>query len=260
MSIGTRLGAFLLVLLGTFGTAYAIGEKLPGHDHSGHSHTHGPSSLVPPGFENNGYRVVTDGVEVNGTTRVATFHFEMTDGMRVTDLPESHGARLHVVLVRPDLSGFQHIHPEIQPDGSWQVTLDQPGAWHVVFDGAPAGTPVVVSANLDDEVAVEPQPLPEPDDDITVAGVRLVRNGLDFDVTAEDGGPATGLQPYLGMAAHLIAVREGDLSYIHLHPTMEMDGMFMFGNALPQSGTYRIFLQFMRNGEVVTAPFTVVQP
>lgn len=260
MSIGTRLGAFLLVLLGTFGTAYAIGEKLPGHDHSGHSHTHGPSSLVPPGFENNGYRVVTDGVEVNGTTRVATFHFEMTDGMRVTDLPESHGARLHVVLVRPDLSGFQHIHPEIQPDGSWQVTLDQPGAWHVVFDGAPAGTAVVVSANLDDEVAVEPQPLPEPDDDITVAGVRLVRKGLDFDVTAEDGGPATGLQPYLGMAAHLIAVREGDLSYIHLHPTMEMDGMFMFGNALPQSGTYRIFLQFMRNGEVVTAPFTVVQP
>jgi len=259
MSIGTRLGAFLLVLLGTFGTAYAIGEKLPGHDHSGHSHTHGPSSLVPPGFENNGYRVVTDGVEVNGTTRVATFHFEMTDGMRVTDLPESHGARLHVVLVRPDLSGFQHIHPEIQPDGSWQVTLDQPGAWHVVFDGAPAGTPVVVSANLDDEVAVEPQPLPEPDDDITVAGVRLVRNGLDFDVTAEDGGPATGLQPYLGMAAHLIAVREGDLSYIHLHPTMEMDGMFMFGNALPQSGTYRMFLQFMRNDEVVTAPFTVVQ-
>ena len=260
MSIGTRLGAFLLVLLGTFGTAYAIGEKLPGHDHSGHNHTHGPTDLVPPGFENNGYRVVTDGIETNGTTRVATFHLEMTDGMRVTNLPESHGARLHVVLVRPDLSGFQHIHPEIQPDGSWQVTRDQPGAWHIVFDGAPDGNPVVVSANLDDETAVEAQPLPEPDDDVTVAGVRLVRQGLDFYVTAEDGGPATGLQPYLGMAAHLIAIREGDLSYVHLHPTMEMDGMFMFGSAMSQPGTYRIFLQFMRNGEVVTAPFTVVQP
>ena len=259
MSVWARLGAFLLVLLGTFGTAYAVGEKLPGHNHAGHNHSHGPSSLVAPGFENNGYRVVTDSVEVNGTTRVATFHLEMTDGMRVTDLPETHGARLHVVLVRPDLSGFQHIHPEIRDDGSWVVTLEEPGAWHIVFDGAPDGNPVVVSANLDDEVAVEAQALPAADDDITVAGVRLVRDGLDFYVTAEDGGPATGLQPYLGMAAHLIAIREGDLSYVHLHPTMEMDGMFMFGNALPQPGTYRTFLQFMRNGEVVTAPFTVVQ-
>lgn len=257
MSVSARLGAFLLVLLGTFGTAYAVGEKLPGHNHSGHNH--GTAGLVAPGYENNGYRVVTDGVQLDGSTRVATFHFEMTDGMRVTDLPEVHAARLHVVLVRPDLSGFQHIHPEIAADGSWSVTLDQPGQWHVVFDASPDGNPVVVSANLDDEVEVPQQPLPEPDDDITVDGVRLVRKGLDFYVTAEDGGPATGLQPYLGMAAHLIAVREGDLSYIHLHPTMEMDGMFMFGSALPQPGTYRMFLQFMRNDEVVTAPFTVVQ-
>jgi hypothetical protein len=260
MTVKARLAAFLLVLFGTFGTAYAVGEKLPGHNHAGHSHTHGPATLVAPGFENNGYRVVTDSVETTGTTRVATFHLEMTDGMRVTELPEQHGARLHVVLVRPDLSGFQHIHPEIRSDGSWQVTLDEQGPWHIVFDGAPGGTPVVVSANLDDETATTMQPLPEADDDVTAAGVRLVRKGLDFYVTAEDGGPATGLQPYLGMAAHLIAIREGDLSYVHLHPTMEMDGMFMFGDKLPQPGTYRTFLQFMRDGDVVTVPFTVVQP
>ena len=58
MSVGARLGAFLLVLLGTFGTAYAVGEKLPGHNHGGH--THGPGSVVPPGFESNGHRLVTE--------------------------------------------------------------------------------------------------------------------------------------------------------------------------------------------------------
>ena len=28
-----RLGSFALILAGTFGTAYALGERLPGHNH-----------------------------------------------------------------------------------------------------------------------------------------------------------------------------------------------------------------------------------
>jgi hypothetical protein len=93
MSVGARLGAFLLVLLGTFGTAYAVGEKLPGHSHSGH--THGPGSVVPPGFESNGHRLVTDSVKgADGEPRLLTFHLEMTDGMRVTEFDDNHGALL----------------------------------------------------------------------------------------------------------------------------------------------------------------------
>ncbi|MEY4340096.1 MAG: hypothetical protein RLZ14_1946 [Actinomycetota bacterium] len=257
MSVWARLGAFVLVLLGTFGTAYSLGEKLPGHSHS-HNHSHGPSSLVAPGFENNGYTLVTDGIAVDGGVRTATFHLEKS-GTRVTNFPEAHGARLHTVLVRPDLSDFSHIHPTIADDGSWSVTVDQPGQWHLVFDTTPDNNPVVVSANLDDETKVEPTPLPAADDDVVVSGLHIVRTGLDFTVTAEDGTPATGLEPYLGMAAHLIAVRDGDLSYVHLHPTMEMTGMFMFGTKLPQPGTYRLFLQFGLRGDVITVPFTAVQ-
>jgi hypothetical protein len=40
----------------------------------------------------------------------------------------------------------------------------------------------------------------------------------------------------------------------------EMDGMFMFGDTLPQPGTYRLFLQFGHNGTLLTIPFTVAQP
>jgi len=261
MSVGARLGAFLLVLLGTFGTAYAVGEKLPGHNHSGH--THGPGSVVPPGFESNGYRLVTDSVKgADGEPRLLTFHLEMTDGMRVTEFAENHGALLHTIVVRPDLSGFQHLHPDIADDGSWQVPLDEPGQWHMVFDLLPAeaSNPVVVSANSDDEVAVEPVPLPEPDDDVTVDGLRVVRDGLNFTVTNDDGSAVTDLEPYLGNAAHLVALRQGDLAYVHLHATDEMPGMFMFGSALPEAGTYRLFLQFGHDGDVVTVPFTVTEP
>lgn len=47
MRVGSRLGAFALVLLGTFATSYVVGEKLPGHHHGGGGHTHS-TSFVPP--------------------------------------------------------------------------------------------------------------------------------------------------------------------------------------------------------------------
>lgn len=267
MGVRGRLTAFLIVLLGTFGTAYSLGEKLPGHSHAdGHSHSHGPASVVPPGFEFGNYQLVTDSVTGgDGTPRTLTFHLQMKDGMRITEFQMVHEALLHTIVVRPDLSGFQHLHPDIADDGSWQVTLDEPGQWHLVFDSTPAGenAPVVVSANADDEVQVEAVPLPAPDDDVVVEGLRIIRDGVNFNIINADGTPAQGLEPYLGQAAHLVAIRQGDLAYVHLHPTMEMVGMFMFGPAtgsgLPEPGTYRMFLQFGYRGDVLTVPFTVVQ-
>ncbi|MBI4935834.1 MAG: hypothetical protein HY828_18280 [Actinobacteria bacterium] len=263
MSVGARLGVFLLVLLGTFGTAYAVGERLPGHSHSGLAHTHEPGSLVPPGYQSGNYQLVTDSIaQGSDGGRLATFHLEMADGMRVTEFTEAHGALLHNIVVRPDLSGFQHLHPDIADDGSWQVAVTEPGQWHLVFEGTPtdAPAPVVVSANLDDEAVVEPVPLPEPDDDLVVDGLRIRRTGLNFTVTSEDGEAAEGLEPYLGQPAHLVALRQGDLSYVHLHPSdTDMTGMYMFGDRLPDAGTYRLFLQFGHDGDVLTVPFTVIQ-
>lgn len=265
-SVRGRLAAFLVVLLGVFGTAYAVGERAPGHSHggAGHSHSHSHSaSLVPPGFESGDYQLVTDSVKgADGQPRLLTFHLQHKDGRRVTEFQLNHEKLIHAILVRPDLSGFQHLHPDIADDGSWQITLEQPGAWHLVFDTMPGQETmnVVVSANSDDEVSVEPVPLPAADDDITIGGLRIIRSGLDFTVVNEDG-TSTDLEPYLGAAGHLVAIREGDLAYVHLHagadPTMA--DMLMFGSKLPQPGTYRLFVQFGHAGSVVTAEFTVVQ-
>ena len=41
---------------------------------------------------------------------------------------------------------------------------------------------------------------------------------LTFSVS-RDGKPVTDLQPYLGAYGHLVALRAGDLAYLHVHPT-----------------------------------------
>lgn len=255
MSVWGRLGSFLLVLLGTFGTAYAVGEKVPGH-----SHTHGPARLVAPSSVDGAYSLVVD--DLGGADQgpgTATFHLEH-HGMPVTDFQMVHGALLHTVIVRPDVSGFQHVHPDIAADGRWKVTFDRPGPWHVVFESTPKGSSaaVVVSTDIEGSESAD-TPLPSPNDVVTVNGLRIVRSDLTFSVATVDGSPVSGLEPYLGQPAHLVAVRAGDLAYVHLHPSMNMVNAFMFGTTLPQPGTYRLFLQFGYRGDVLTVPFTVIQ-
>jgi hypothetical protein len=89
--------------------------------------------------------------------------------------------------------------------------------------------------------------------------LTIVRHDLSFTVTGKDGRPASALEPFLGQPAHLIAIRQGDLAYNHLHPDAGSSSTFSFAGQLP-SGTDRLFLQFGYKGEVRTVPFTVVQP
>jgi hypothetical protein len=251
----TRLAAFALVIAGSFGTAYAVGQKLPGNPESKpHTHTGEAASPVAPAFASDGYVLVTDATQPTAAT--LALHIKGPDGQRVTAFTDNHGSRLHVVLIRPDLSGFQHLHPDVAADGGFVVPITQPGKWHIVIDSKPAGATnaVVLATNVDDEVAVDETPLPPADDEVTVEGLTVTRQGLAFTLSSTEG-----LEPYLGQAAHLIAVRQGHLAYMHLLPTDGRAGMFMFTGPLT-AGTYRLFLQFGHHGNVLTVPFTVVQP
>jgi hypothetical protein len=68
---------------------------------------------------------------------------------------------------------------------------------------------------------------------------------------SRDGEPVTDLQPYLGAYGHLVAIREGDLAYLHVHPEEGPAGPRIdFGTTLPTEGRYRVFLDF-RHGDVV---------
>jgi hypothetical protein len=256
----TRLAAFALVIAGSFGTAYGMGRKLPGNPESRpHTHSSAPSP-VAPAFTVDGYTLVADADQP--TSAALTLHVNRPDGQRVTEFAEAHGSKLHVVLIRPDLSGFEHVHPDIAADGSFVVAVAEPGALHIVIDVKPAGAAnsIALATNVDDERPYDTTPLPAAADVVTVDGLTVSRQGLVFTVTASDGSSTDGLEPYLGQPAHLIAVRQGDLAYSHLHPSSDaMIGMFAFDGSLP-AGTYRLFLQFGFRGDVRTVGFTVVQP
>ena len=84
--------------------------------------------------------------------------------------------------------------------------------------------------------------------------VRLTRDGL----------PVTLLEPYLGAYGHLVALREGDLAYLHVHPhgeepeTGQTSGPEVaFEVTAPTPGRYLLYLDFQVDGQVHTAPFVL---
>ena len=73
-----------------------------------------------------------------------------------------------------------------------------------------------------------------------------------------DGEPVTDLEPYLGSYGHLVALREGDLAYLHVHPEDAGPGPEVpFVAEVPSAGRYRLFLDFQHAGVVRTAAFTL---
>jgi len=85
---------------------------------------------------------------------------------------------------------------------------------------------------------------------------------LTFSVS-RDGRPVTDLQPYLGAYGHLVALRDGDLEYLHVHPVEDPQVApapgphVAFAATAPSAGTHRLFLDFRHGDAVHTAAFTV---
>jgi hypothetical protein len=82
---------------------------------------------------------------------------------------------------------------------------------------------------------------------------------------SRDGRPVTDLQPYLAAYGHLVALRQGDLAYLHIHPDgAPGDGRTQPGPAItfyaevPSAGTYRLYLDFQHDRKVHTAEFTAM--
>ena len=270
-----RLVSYGLVLVGLFGTAYAVGERLPGHQHSGSSgdvHQHSGGSTDMAGMGGSGDLTDSDLAHLGLSSTVGDYRLVVVDrtsttvalridraGSPVVDFTEVHGALGHLLVVRRDLQGFQHLHPVLGADGVWTATLDRPieaGAWRAVLETEPSGDGVLVMG-IDLLVGGEAAPVavPPPSNVAIVDGLTITREGLWFTVT-----PSDSLQPWYGQSAHLVAFREGDLAYAHLHPANDVAGDYRFSGSLPGPGTYRLFLQFLADGELVTAAFTVVAP
>ena len=151
----------------------------------------------------------------------------------------------------------------MRPDGTWVAPLRvrDAGAHRLFADFSRNDTPTTLAADLRVDGPADLRPLPAP---ATLAatggyGVRLdagsPRAGreaeLRFAIT-RDGRPVR-TEPYLGAGGHLVALREGDMAFLHVHPT---DGLG-FETTFPTAGAYRLFLQFKHAGAVRTVAFTI---
>jgi len=190
-------------------------------------------------------------------------------GRPATDFDEDGGVRLHLILVRRDLTGYQHLHPRALRDGTWTVpvTLAAPGAYRAYADFEVGGEKTVLGTDLFVPGAFTPAPAASPTTRTHADGydVELMHGPLEAGEESElafrvlrDGRPVTRFDEYIGRRGHLVALHEGDLAYTHVHPVAGAPaGEIRFDAELAAPGSYRLFLQFKTHGVVHTAPFTV---
>jgi hypothetical protein len=199
------------------------------------------------------------------------------NGKPVAQFDSEQTKLMHVYLIRTDLTGFQHLHPAMDSRGIWSTTpsMLSAGTYRVYTQFLPhadasAGA-VVLSRTM--TVGGYPGPkaaLPAPSPTTSVDGYTLTVTGqpkagtetpLRISIT-RNGKPVTDLEPYLDSYAHVTAIHHGDLAFAHLHPAgsshSNHGGPTLTVNAaLPEPGTYRLFIQFQTAGRVHTAPITL---
>jgi hypothetical protein len=196
----------------------------------------------------------------------APFSFRILDlqGRAVRDFEVEHERKMHFIVVRRDLTSFQHLHPTMKPDGTWSTAVDfgDGGTYRVFADFTRDGEQRTLGADVQVGGLFRPRPLPAPaqvarsDGGLEVV-LRAEAAGadtrLEFEVRDEDRVVTDRLQPYLGARGHLVTLREGDLAYLHTHPAGDE---LAFTVDYPSAGAYRLFVQFRYQGRVHTAAFT----
>lgn len=220
---------------------------------------------------------VTPEVSTFAAGRTGELQFTVTgsDGRPVTAFDTLNGQQLHLVVIRRDTTGFQHLHPALGPDGVWRTPLELPaaGAYRMFADFVPTGGPqLVLGADL--LAAGEFSPTSFAASRVAQVGGYQVRLDGDlvpgspsqiFATVTRDGVAVTDLQPYLGAFGHLVALRRTDLAYTHIHSdaaaapvAADRSGPgIAFTAQVPTAGSYRLFLDFRHEDVVRTAEFTV---
>jgi hypothetical protein len=264
----------------TFGAVAAI-VTLAGcasDDESGQTAKSNGAEL-PPGLQvsESGYALSPISAPAStGEAGTLSFRLLGPDGDPVTEYTESHEKDLHLIIVRTDTTEFQHVHPSIDADGTWSIEWEweTAGTYKVFTDFVPTGLDDGLTLSRIVEVGGEYTPAPPPEessvfeaDDYTVTLTGDLTAAETSPVTAtieRDGQPVTDLEPYLGSYGHLIALRDGDLAYLHVHPASDAadedtepgpDVLFHVETLTP--GPYRLFLDFQVDGQIHTADFTL---
>lgn len=272
MTSPVKLAAFAAVLVFVFGAAVLAGGAVgPIHDSAAIAEegmNMDSDAVRGLAVSENDLRLDLDNRTANpGSELRLAFRVLGDDGRAAREFDVEHTKRMHVIVVRRDLTGFQHLHPTMSRDGTWTtpLTVSSAGTYRVFADFSVDEKPTTLGDDLQVDGDVHSRELPAPAKAAVADGFRVrltdgdVRadeeSELTFDVT-RDGRPVS-LQDYLGAKGHLVALREGDLAFLHVHPDANS---LRFEATFPNAGSYRLFLQFKVAGEVHTAAFTLEVP
>ena len=279
MSPRTRVASFALVLGAAFVAAFGLGSAFdPADTDAGGAHRGGAHEEVGMhGDAHAGHSAAEGGYALRlsptrmrpGETGELSFRIEDAEGGTVDRFDRLHQREMHLIVVRRDGEHFQHLHPALGADGTWRVALTLPaaGVYRVFADFSVAGEQRTLAADLFAPGSFRPRPFAAGAAVDRVGGYEVrLRNGpltaatpsaLRFAIGKR--GEAVEPEPYLGAKGHLVALREGDLAFLHVHPDTEAapPDVIPYSATFPTAGRYRLFLQFKHGGRVRTAPFTV---
>jgi hypothetical protein len=277
VNAATKLAAFAAVVAVVFGAAAAVGAFVgpievdsgdashDSHDGDGAAVTDHPRGLA---VAESGYRLTVDTTTL--APRASTqFGFAIVDaqGAAVTAFDELHERPLHLIVLSRNMVDYLHLHPTIDTDGHWTVDVPalEPGSYRVFADFQPTGADnltlgIDITVPGDSGSVALPAPSTVATVDqytVTMEGTPVVGDA-ELSFTVELGGEVVRTDPYLGASGHLVAIRGGDLAYLHVHPHEDdTSSVVTFTGEFPTTGTYRLFFDFSHDGTVRTASFTV---
>jgi hypothetical protein len=282
MNAPARLGVYAACLGLVLGGGAALGATVgpepddrpaDAHGDGGHAEEATASTALPGlAVSDAGYTLEPETTVLQAGTD--TFRFRITDeeGATVTRFGVEHEKELHLVAVSRDLVRYAHVHPTRDDAGVWSVDLPdlEPGPYRVFADFRPTDGPSLtlgVDAVVPGTYAA-PGPMPATltvtvdGFDVSLDGELHAGSASSVVVRVSSGGSPATLQPYLGADGHLVAIRDGDLAYLHVHPDEHSPapGEVGFTVEVPSAGRYRLFFDFLVDGVVRTAAFTVDVP
>jgi len=192
------------------------------------------------------------------------FSFVITDdtGATVTDFEEHHEKQMHMIVVKHDLTGYQHLHPEMDAAGVWSVPVDfaEAGFYHVVTDFVSQGKAVVLGTDVQVASGAMEMASFSVESRTAVSGpyTAVLTGDSAHEATSvlkvaftKDGTPVETVNPYLGANAHMVAINPTNLGYTHMHPNDGFPGGVMtFTVPAMDHAFYKVFLQADFDGEL----------
>lgn len=225
-------------------------------------------------------RVLADDVQVEWKMDGDVVQLKIVDksGKPIEKFDINHEKLLHLIIVSKDLSYFNHVHPEYKEGGFFEIKNDFPagGEYRMVADFKPTDGGSMTKMEWVQVEGEQLNPVPVTVDESLVDTVdgKLVTLMIDSPAAGKElslkfslndemtNQPITDLEPYLGSIGHVVVLSENGERYLHVH-AIEGQGSgpeALFETEFPESGVYKIWGQFQKDGQVFTVSFVVNVP